>query len=205
MPVSRLISLPGVLCLLVKPIQLLFCTVYNSCSCASCFYLVAVEEAGAVMGWLKNKLGSGFALLHQALRVCLLLSLSVSQMSLMALGLRAALLWFPLMGLGRSLLVVLTLSCLGVEERRVLSPAFLCAVPSRAALCRHEGCLLVNLLGMHCDFEVLYLGIGSVDFSVPSWLKVVMAGASIQGTWSAVVTVTVKLLCLQTLLGRFLA
>lgn len=86
----------------------------------------------------------------------------------MALGLRAALLQFPLMGLGRSLFVVLTMSCLGVEEQRVLLPVFLCAVPSRAAICRHEGCLLVNLPGMHCDFEALYLGIGSMDFSVPS-------------------------------------
>lgn len=64
----------------------------------------------------------------------------------MALCLRTALPWSPLMGLGRSLLVVLTLSCLDVEEQCVLSPAFLCAVPSRAAICRHEGCLLGQLI-----------------------------------------------------------
>ena len=112
------------------------CILLFSCCCGRGWGCNGVAEEQA---------GVRLALLHQALRVCLPLSLSVSQMSLMASGLRAALLWSPLMGLGRSLLVVLTLSCLGVEQC-VLSPVFLCAAPSRATICRHEGCCLGQLI-----------------------------------------------------------
>lgn len=77
----------------------------------------------------------------------------------------------------------------------MLHPAELLFVEMKAAF-------LVTSSGIHYDFEGLYLGIGRVGFSIPSWLIAVTAGDSVQGLWAAVLTVTVRLLCLQTLIGR---
>jgi len=74
--------------------------------------------------------------------------------------------------------------------------------PAEQLFADMKAAFLVSSSGIHYDFEALYLGISSVGFSIPSWLKAVTAGASIQGPWSAAVTATIKLLCLQTLLRR---
>lgn len=64
-----------------------------------------------------------------------------------------------------------------------------------------EAASLVSSSGMRWDFEVLCLGMGCVGFSVPSGFIAVTASASIQSQWCAV-PFTVRLLHLQTLLGR---
>lgn len=76
--------------------------------------------------------------------------------------------------------------------------------PAEQLFADTKAAALVNSSGIHYDFEGLCLGRSSVDSSVPSWLTAVTAGASGQGPWSAAVTATVKLLCLQALLGRSL-
>lgn len=178
----------------MKPVWLFlfFCPIYKVCICASCFCLLAVEEVGAVTGWLRNRLGSG-------LPFCTGCRGSACHRACLRAKCHR---WLWLSGQHRPGLPEGSWQVPPCGVGLVLPWCSRTACSFTAALCRHDGSFLGSSSGIHRDFEALCLGVSSVDFSVPARLRAVTVGASIQGPWFAALTVTVKLLCLQMLPGR---